>query len=209
MGQISAFRLHHGGPLQGTPHHSSWFLLTALTPQLWSLASSAEAPTLPYPSPQPPGCGRPQWGLLTAQRPHSATTQQLGQFGEENKHFLPVLGLAARQRPGQLRFLGATGLEGVGGGQELRGAEGRCSPRHPALGERREGMVADPGKTARSPRDLLRAAHTQAHPAQPLCLADCSPVIASWGPCLGPLCFEKRLPCHRVSTHFSELRARC
>lgn len=182
-----------------------------MTPQLWSLASSAEAPALPFPSPQPLGCGRPQWGLLTAQRPHSATMQQLGQFGEENKHFLPVLGLAARQRPGQLGFPGATGLEGVrgGGGQELWGAGGRCSPRHPALGGRREGMVADPGRPACSPWDRPRATHTCAHPAQPLCFPDCGPVIASCGPCLSSLCFEKRLPCHRGSTHFPELRARC
>lgn len=81
-----------------TPHHFPWCLLIALTPWPWSPASGA--------TPWPPSLGRPPWGLLTTHRAHSASPQQLGQFGEENKHFLPPLGLAAPQWPASSGFPG-------------------------------------------------------------------------------------------------------
>lgn len=83
-----------------------------------------------------------------AQRPHSATMQQLGQFGEENKHFLPVLGLAAPQPTSS----GFPGLLGWGnGGRTHRGAEGRYSPSPPQLGSKAGEDIGSLGEPSSEP----------------------------------------------------------
>lgn len=149
----------------------------SLNPHLWSLSSSAEAPTPPCPSPWPPGCGRPQWGLLTAQRAHSATTQQLGQFGEENKHFLPVLGLAARQ-PASSSFLGLLGWGGRGAGASgvLRAD---TSPLPWEGGRRGQWRSRQAQLRASSPRELQgRRTSGSSPPCTALCFLGCSPATA-------------------------------
>lgn len=94
--------------------------------------------------------------------------KQLGQFGEENKHFLPVLGLAARQPADQLRFPGATGLGGAG---SLRGAEGRHFPT--TLGGREAGGDSGSGgRPSSEPGTHVNSKgytqQTQAHLPQPV-----------------------------------------
>lgn len=147
------------GSPQDTPPPHLLVPVNSFDPQLWSLSSSAEAPTPPDPRPRPPGCGRPQWGLLTAQRALSATTQQLGQFGEENKHFLPVLGLAARQ-PASSGFLGLLGWE-RGGSRNLRGAKGRHFPT--TLGGRGQGQSGQAPLSGSLREVQGHAHHAQAH----------------------------------------------
>lgn len=190
------------GSPQDTPPSRPLVPVNSFDPRLWSLAGSAEAPSPPYPSPSPPSCGRPQWGLLTAQRAHSATTQQLGQFGEENKHFLPVLGLAARQ-PASSGFLGLLGWEGLGG-RSLRGPEGRHFPTTlGGGGGRAGGHRGRLGRPCSEPGAHVNAkGHApQTRPTLP------SLSVSSWGPCLGS--FTLRVGFLSVdSTHFlgSELK---
>lgn len=159
-----------------------------MTPRLWSLASLPRLrPSIPQPL-APPSCGCPQWGLLTAQRVHSATMQQLGQFGEENKHFLPVLGLAARQTAGQLQFPGATGLGGAGG-RSLRGAEGARFPPPWEGGRRGRGTLGRPAQNL-WPMGTPAASRTLPGPCFPVrpssLILDSPfgfPLLREWGSC--------------------------
>lgn len=149
------------------------------------------------PAPGPPSCGRPQWGLLTAQRAHSATTQQLGQFGEENKHFLPVLGLAARQ-PASSGFLGLLGWEGLGG-QELQGSQGQTLPHHPGGGGQAGGDRAHLGRPCSEPGAHVNA-KGRAHQTRST-LPGLFPGPQPWGPCLGSFSLRVGFP-SVDSTHF-------
>lgn len=93
------------------------------------------------------------------------------------------------------------------GGQELRVLGAEQLPRHPALGGRAEGMVADPGRPACGPWDQPKGHTHLAHRHSP-CVSQT--VVLSSHPVarLGSLCFEKSLPCHRGSTHFPELQSK-
>lgn len=102
--------------------------------------------------------------------------QQLGQFGEENKHFLPVLGLAARQ-PASSGFLGLLGWGGGGGAGASGVLRADSSPLPWEGGRRGQWQSGQAQLRAGSPCELLGFTPGPSPPCTALCFLGRSPAV--------------------------------